>query len=337
MVPRMKSVAVLGAGAWGTALAVTLADKGEQVALWTYPPELAEAIDRAGSNERYLPGVRVPPSVHPMPDLGRALAEARFVIVVVPSEAFRSVMEQAAPHLRPDAVVLSATKGIEARSLMLMREVMLDVLGAGADSRIGVISGPSFAQEVAKRLPTALVVASCNAEIAEVAQQRCATEWLRVYTSNDPVGVELGGALKNVIAIAAGASDGFGFGHNARAALITRGLAEIVRLAAAKGGMGRTLAGLAGMGDLVLTCTGDLSRNRTVGFELAKGRTLDEVLGALGHVAEGVTTAKSAYELSSRLSVDMPITAAVYGVLHERRAPRQAVADLLARALKPEF
>jgi glycerol-3-phosphate dehydrogenase (NAD(P)+) len=333
----MKHAAVLGAGAWGTALAKTLSEKGQNVALWTFPADIADEIRDRHTNERFLPGVSLSPSLRATGDVAEALDGADLVLVALPSDALRSVIEQAAPHLEPDALIVSATKGIENGSHMLMREVVLDVLGQAADARLCVLSGPSFAQEVAERLPTAVVVASSRSELAISAQKRCATEWLRVYTSDDPAGVELGGALKNVIAIAAGACDGFGFGHNARAAIITRGLAEIVRLATTKGGNPRTLAGLAGLGDLVLTCTGELSRNRTVGYRLAKGLGLGEVLETLGHVAEGVKTARSAYELSRKLDVDMPITAAVHSVLYEGRAPRQAVADLLARALKPEF
>jgi glycerol-3-phosphate dehydrogenase (NAD(P)+) len=333
----MKHAAVLGAGAWGTALAKTLSDKGQSVTLWTYPADIADEIRDRHTNLRALPGVSLHPSLNATGDIAEALAGADLVLVVVPSDAMRAVVQRAAPHLSGDELILSATKGIENGSHMLMREIVLDVLGKDADQRLAVLSGPSFAEEVAARLPTAVVVASARADVAKSAQARCATEWLRVYTSDDPMGVELGGALKNVIAIAAGACDGFGFGHNARAAIVTRGLAEIVRLATAKGGHARTLAGLAGLGDLVLTCTGELSRNRTVGYRLAKGLRLDEVLEQLGHVAEGVKTTRSAFELSQRLDVDMPITAAVHSVLYEGRAPRQAVADLLARTLKPEF
>jgi glycerol-3-phosphate dehydrogenase (NAD(P)+) len=333
----MNHAAVLGAGAWGTALAKTLSDKGQRVTLWTYPAEIAVEIRDTHTNRRALPGVSLHPSLDATGDIAQALDGVDMVLVVVPSDALRTVVEQAAPHLSGDELILSATKGLEIGSHMLMREVILDVLGQDADRRLAVLSGPSFAEEVAARLPTAVVVAGTRTEVAKAAQARCATEWLRVYTSDDPIGVELGGALKNVIAIAAGACDGFGFGHNARAAIITRGLAEIVRLATAKGANQRTLAGLAGVGDLVLTCTGELSRNRTVGHRLAEGFELSEVLEKLGHVAEGVKTTRSAFELSQRLDVDMPITAAVHSVLYEGRSPRQAVADLLARTLKPEF
>ena len=333
----MKRAAVLGAGAWGTALAKLLSDKGEKVVLHTRRPDLSAQVARTHENERYLPGIRLAPELEVTGDLDRALAGADMVVLAVPSHAVRGVVGSLARGLAPGVPIVSATKGIENDSLMLMREVIVDVLGPRTDERVAVLSGPSFAREVALGLPTAIVVASSSSDVAHEVQERFAGERLRVYTSDDPVGVELGGALKNVIAIAAGACEGLGYGHNSRAALITRGLAEIVRLALAKGGNALTLAGLAGLGDLVLTCTGELSRNRTVGFELGRGRTLDEVLAGLGHVAEGVRTAKSAYDLGRKFGVDMPITTEVYRVLYEGKSPEQAVSDLLARANRPEF
>jgi len=333
----MKRAAVLGAGAWGTALAKLLSDKGERVALWTHRPELAQQIAETHQNARYLPGVSLLPELVVTADLEQALADANLVVLAVPSHALREVVTRASGALPSSASIVSATKGIENESLMLMREVIIDVIGSDIDHRLAVLSGPSFAHEVAMGLPTAVVVASSSAEVALAVQERCANERLRVYTSDDPVGVELGGALKNVIAIAAGACDGLGYGHNSRAALITRGLAEIVRLSMAKGGNALTLAGLAGLGDLVLTCTGELSRNRTVGVEMGRGRRLPDVLNRLGHVAEGVRTAKSAYDLGRKFNVEMPITTEVYRVLYEGKAPKQAVNDLMARALRPEF
>jgi glycerol-3-phosphate dehydrogenase (NAD(P)+) len=333
----MKHAVVLGGGAWGTAIAKVLADKGQEVRLYTRRAELAAAIEADRENRRYLPGAPLGPGLHATSDLEHALRGSDLVVVAVPSDALRGVMQEARRALPPDVPIISATKGIENQSLMLMREVMIDVIGGGVTDRVGILSGPSFANEVALGLPTCVVVASSSPDLAEAAQKRCSNERLRVYTSDDPVGVELGGALKNVIAIAAGAADGLGYGHNSRAALITRGLAEIVRLAMAKGGNALTLAGLAGLGDLVLTCTGELSRNRTVGFEMGRGKTLAQVLAALGHVAEGVKTARSAYELARKFDVEMPITTEVYRVLHEGKSPRQAVTDLLARELRPEF
>jgi glycerol-3-phosphate dehydrogenase (NAD(P)+) len=259
------------------------------------------------------------------------------VLLVVPSHAYRDTLALAKPLLPEATMLVSASKGIENDSLMLMSEVIEDVLGEDVRPRCAYLSGPSFAKEVASGIPTNIVVASSNEELAARVQQIFATDRLRVYSSDDPVGVEVGGALKNVIAIAAGACDGLGFGHNTRAALITRGLAELTRLAVAKGGDVLTLAGLAGMGDLVLTCTGELSRNRTVGFEMGRGKSLPEVLSQLGAVAEGVKTAKSTYELAQKLGVELPICNEVYHVLYENKPPLQAVRDVLTRPLKKEF
>jgi glycerol-3-phosphate dehydrogenase (NAD(P)+) len=333
----MKRAAVLGAGAWGTALAKVLADKGECVTLYTRRPDLSAQIAQTRINERYLPGVELGGDLVVTTDLGQALSEVTLIVLAVPSHALRHVVGEAHRWWPREAPIVSATKGIENDSLMLMGEVVLDVAGASAASRMTILSGPSFAHEVARGLPTAIVVAGSSADVVHDVQQRFASDRLRVYSSDDAVGVELGGALKNVIAIAAGACDGLGYGHNSRAALITRGLAEIVRLSMAKGGNALTLAGLAGLGDLVLTCTGEQSRNRTVGFELGRGRTLAEVLSKLGHVAEGVKTTKSAYDLAHKLGVDMPITTEVYRVLYEGKSPRQAVSDLMARTLRAEF
>ncbi|HMJ50986.1 MAG TPA: NAD(P)H-dependent glycerol-3-phosphate dehydrogenase [Polyangiaceae bacterium] len=333
----MKRAAILGAGAWGTALAKVLADKGERVTLFSRRPELPAQIAQTRMNERYLPGVELGGDLTVTTDLGEALADATLIVLAVPSHALREVVGEAKRSWPRDAPIVSATKGIENDSLMLMGEVVLDVAGTATGDRMAILSGPSFAREVALGLPTAIVVAGTSGDVVRDVQQRFASDRLRVYSSDDPVGVELGGALKNVIAIAAGACDGLGYGHNSRAALITRGLAEIVRLSMAKGGSALTLAGLAGLGDLVLTCTGELSRNRTVGFELGRGRALGEVLAKLGHVAEGVKTTKSAFDLGRKLNVDLPITTEVYRVLYEGKSPRQAVSDLMGRTLRAEF
>ncbi len=333
----MQQVAVIGAGAWGTALAKSLGDKGHAVRLWARIEERALAIEGARENARYLPGVRLPDGVRVTHSLERALKDATLVVFVVPSHAFRETLVLAAPFLRTGAPLVSATKGIENDTVMLMGEVIVDVLGPDAAERLTVLSGPSFAKEVGQGLPTNVVVASTNESLCVDVQRAFATERLRVYSSDDPVGVEVGGALKNVIAIAAGACDGLGFGHNTRAALITRGLAEIARLALAKGGNALSIAGLAGMGDLVLTCTGDLSRNRTVGFEMGRGRTLEQVLSNLGHVAEGVRTAESAHDLARALDVELPICNEVYNVLYEGKSPQRAVEDVLKRPLKKEW
>ena len=333
----MSHVAVLGAGAWGTALALLLAAKGESVRLWTWLSPHAERMRNERENTEFFPGFALPDPLVPTSDLGEALGDADLGVCVGPSHAFRQTLLAARPLLPARVPLVSATKGIENETLMLMTEIVADVLGHDAVGRNACLSGPSFAKEVAAGLPTNVVVAAADHALSVELQQRFATERFRVYSSDDPIGVEVGGALKNVIAIAAGACDGLGFGHNTRAALITRGLAEMARLAIAKGGNVLTLAGLSGLGDLVLTCTGDLSRNRTVGFEMGRGRKLDDVLAGLGHVAEGVLTAKSAHFLAERLGVELPICQEVYRVLFEAKAVDQAVRDVLTRPLKKEW
>jgi glycerol-3-phosphate dehydrogenase (NAD(P)+) len=329
-------VGVLGAGAWGTALAHLLASKGFEVRLWARRRDLADAINATRENARYLPGVALPETLRATESIPATLEGAQMIVFVVPSHATREVARQAAPYVAEGVPVVSATKGIENESLMFMDEVLGQELPR-ARSRLAFLSGPSFAKELAHRLPTAVVIAAHDAEVGSRVMRHFHTDYLRTYASDDVVGVECGGALKNVIAIAAGAADGLGFGHNTRAALITRGLAEVAKLAMARGGSALTLAGLAGMGDLVLTCTGELSRNRTVGIEMGRGRSLDEVLATLGHVAEGVKTAKSAYDLSCKLGVGMPITSEVYSVLYEQKPVQRAVHDLMARDLGYEF
>ena len=332
----MTKVCVLGSGAFGTSLAKVLADQGNPTKLWARRPEIAEAINRDRVNARYLPEAKLPESLTATSDLGEAIRGAELVLFVVPSHATRAVAEQAREHLGDDTIICSATKGIENETLMLMSEVMSDVLGAEADKRLCYLSGPSFAKELAAGVPTAVTVAGGDEEVAKRVQREFATANLRMYFTHDVVGVEVGGALKNVVAIAAGAIDGLGFGLNTRAMLMTRGLAEIGRVAVAKGADPITLAGLAGMGDLVLTCTGSLSRNRTVGFELGKGRKLPEILESLGQVAEGVKTTKSAHHLGKKLGVEMPITDQVYKVLYEDKPAKQALVDLMTRPLKHE-
>lgn len=332
----MMNVAVLGAGAWGTALAKVLADKQNPTTIWSHRREVAETINEQHVNTRYLPSASLPPALRATHDLEEALRGADLVVVVVPSHGLRHVMRDARRFVPTSALLCSASKGIENDSLMLMSDVLLDELGPTTQHRLTYLSGPSFAKEVAARMPTTVVIAGTSERETLTVQHAFATDMFRTYASNDVVGVEVGGALKNVIAIAAGVSDGLGYGHNTRAGLITRGLAEIGRLAAKKGANPLTLAGLAGMGDLVLTCTGELSRNRTVGFELGKGRKLGEILATLGHVAEGVKTTKSAFDLSNKLDVDMPITAEVFRILYEDKAPQQAVVDLMTRALSKE-
>jgi glycerol-3-phosphate dehydrogenase (NAD(P)+) len=330
-------VSVLGAGAWGTALAKVLAEKGDEVVLWARNADVVTQVNARHENERYLPGAKLPDSLTASEDLKASLDGATMVVFVAPSHATREVAKLAAPFIGKDVPIVSATKGIENETLEFMDEVLRDELPAHAREHLAFLSGPSFAKELANRMPTAVVIASKSSATCEVVMRRFHQSYLRTYASEDVIGVECGGALKNVIAIAAGAVDGLGFGHNTRAALITRGLAEVARLSVARGGSPLTLAGLAGMGDLVLTCTGELSRNRTVGLELGKGKKLNDVLAHLGHVAEGVKTTKSAYDLSQKLNVDMPITSEIYKVIYEDKPAEKAVVDLMARELGPEF
>src|SRR5512133_927956 len=333
----MPHFAVLGAGAWGTALARVLAERASRVTLWTWQQEHAAAMQAHRENREFFPGFPLGERIVPTSSVEEALSGASFVIVALPSHVLRSNLEQMRRFFDPEAILVSATKGIENDTLMLMSDVIIDVLGEAVRPRVTVLSGPSFAKEVAAAMPTNIVVAASQRDVAATVQRHVATERLRVYTSDDLVGVQLGGALKNVIAIAAGACDGLGFGHNSRAALITRGIAEITRLSVRAGANPRTVAGLTGVGDLILTCTGDLSRNRTVGFQLGQGHSLDRVLAELGHVAEGVPTAKSAHQLATKLGVEMPITSEVYQVLFESKAPLVAVKDLIGRPLRHEL
>jgi glycerol-3-phosphate dehydrogenase (NAD(P)+) len=326
---------VLGAGAWGTALAHHLATHGHATRLWARRPELAAELARTRHNP-LLPHVVLPTSIVVSSRLDEVLEQADAIVLAAPCHSAREVLGAASDVWPPAATLITAAKGIENRTLLTVSEVARDVLGARLAQPVVVLSGPSFAREVAEGQPTNVVAASEDDDAAERVQLLFSHGRLRVYTSADPVGVQLAGALKNVIAIAVGASDGLGLGNNARAALITRGVSEIGRLAVAKGGQALTVAGLAGLGDLVLTCTGELSRNRTVGLELGRGRPLAQVLGSLGHVAEGVTTARSAYDLASQLGLDLPIIAQVFQVLYGGKSPRDAVDDLLRRPLKRE-
>jgi glycerol-3-phosphate dehydrogenase (NAD(P)+) len=332
-----SKVAVLGSGAWGTALAKVLADKGNDVWVWCRREDLCKQINDEHVNGRYLPSAKLPATLHASSDLATVLQGSSMVVFVAPSHATRDVAKMAAPYIPTDVPIVSATKGIENESLMFMDEVMADELPGKLRRNFAFLSGPSFAKELAAQLPTAVVIAAQNAEVTQRVMRAFHAPFLRLYSSEDVIGVECGGALKNVVAIAAGAVDGMGFGNNTRAALMTRGVAEVARLSLARGGQALTLAGLAGMGDLVLTCTGELSRNRTVGVELAKGRTLHDVLSTLGHVAEGVRTTKSAYDLSVKLGVDMPITRETYAVLYDGKPVKKAVEDLMARELTAEF
>jgi glycerol-3-phosphate dehydrogenase (NAD(P)+) len=331
----MSVIAVLGAGSWGTALAVHLARSGRTVRLWARDGQLVEQIARTRINAAYLPGVMLPPEVTPEASLSDALADAAFVVAAVPSHGLRDVMGAASPLLSAEAVIVSATKGIEAGSLRRMSQVVWEETGGRFP--VVVLSGPSFASEVARGLPAAVLAASSDTVAAARVQEQFRGPGLRLYVSDDVPGVEIGGALKNVIAIAAGAVEGLGLGHNAMAALITRGLAEISRLACAEGGRRDTLAGLSGLGDLVLTCTGDLSRNRHVGLELGRGRRLADVLSELRMVAEGVRTTAAALELGARHGIELPITAQMAAVLDGRSSPREGVESLMGRPQKSEL
>jgi glycerol-3-phosphate dehydrogenase (NAD(P)+) len=330
-------VAVVGAGAWGTALADLLGRKGLDVHLWVYEADLAGEMARSRVNSVYLPGHRVSDPVRPSADLRAVVSGAQVVVSVSPSQVVRRVMVEAAAHIAGTTLVVTASKGIENGTLMLMHQVLEDVLPEPARGRVAALSGPSFAAEVAQGVPTAVSLACSEPEIARELQSLFSAPGLRVYTLDDVVGVELGGALKNVVALAAGISDGLGCGHNTRAALITRGLAEMSRLGAALGAKPLTFLGLAGVGDLVLTCTGELSRNRTVGLRLGKGEKLDGILGSMRAVAEGVQTCDSVVELADRAEVEMPIATEVWQVLHGRKAPRRAVEDLMSRPSRREF
>lgn len=322
---------VLGGGAWGTALAAHSARAGLPVRMWIREPEVAEAVNARRENPAYLPGVELPEGLRATPRLDEALADAEVVLVVVPSEFCRGVYRDAGRLAPAGAVLVSATKGLEIDTLRRMSEVAR----AEAPGRpVAVLSGPSFALEVARALPTAVVVASADHAVAERVQRPLATRAFRVYSSEDVVGVELAGALKNVIAIAAGIVDGLGYGHNTVAALLTRGLAEITRLAVALGARPDTLAGLAGLGDLVLTCTGGLSRNRTVGQRLGRGASLAEA--SAGMYPEGVRTTLAACALAERAGIEMPISRQMKAVLHEGKPAREALDELMLRSLKRE-
>lgn len=329
-------LAVIGAGAWGTTLANLLAEKGGHVSLWVHEPGLAKRIARERENAFYLPGVPLHPQVLPTSDLFQVVTETSCFVSVVPSHGVRTVWRELSPLLPTHALIVSATKGIEAESLLTMSGVLQEVIPPDTCVDIAVLSGPTFAREVSQNIPTAVVVAAVGRAVAQEVQELFSTSVFRVYTNTDVLGVELGGALKNVMALAAGVCDGLRFGYNARAALITRGLAEISQLGVAMGAKAQTFAGLSGMGDLVLTCTGDLSRNYTVGVQLGQGKTLPDILHSMRAVAEGVTTAASAVALGQKYGVEMPIAERVYALLQGQIDPYTAVTELMTRTLKPE-
>jgi glycerol-3-phosphate dehydrogenase (NAD(P)+) len=317
-------------------LAVALGPRFDRIRLWAYERDLVERMRQTRENDVFLAGSHLPANVEPSCDLAEALAGAQIVLSVMPSHHVRGVYERMLDHLRPEMRFVSATKGIENGTLLRMTEVIGEVVGRKLKPRVAALSGPTFAKEVARGEPAAVVIASHDQALAAEIQTAFSGPRLRLYTNDDPVGVELGAALKNIIAIGAGICYGLNLGSNTMAALVTRGLAEISRLAVALGGQPKTLAGLAGLGDLVLTCTGDLSRNRRVGQELAKGRGLAEILGSMTMVAEGVQTTYAAVDLARREAVEMPITEQMYTILKLGKPPREAIRDLMERSLKPE-
>jgi len=338
----MSETAIIGGGAWGTALAIVLGRKGtHRVRMWVYEKDVCESINQRHENELFLRGQRIPEAVRATNSLAEALRDAEIVVSVMPSHHVRRLFREMQSNLSPQMLFVSATKGLENETLLRVTEVIKEVLGVrahdGFDPRIGALSGPSFAQEVARGDPTAITIASSDAELARCVQAGFSDPCFRVYTNDDVTGVEMGGALKNVIAIAAGVCDGLGLGHNSVAALITRGLAEITRLAVACGARRDTMAGLSGMGDLVLTCTGGLSRNRTVGVELGRGQKLAEIIAGMhGMVAEGVLTTNAAVDLARKLKVEMPITQQMHAILHDGKPPRDAIHELMTRPGKGE-
>jgi glycerol-3-phosphate dehydrogenase (NAD(P)+) len=332
----VKRLAIIGAGSWGTALSVVLAPRFESIRLWVYEADLAGRMAQTRENDLFLPGFPLPANVDVTNDIPGALRGAELVLSVMPSRHVRQLYRQMLPHLEPGMSFVSATKGIESGTLLRMSEVIREVVGERFAPRVAALSGPTFAREIVRGEPAAVVIASQDRTLAETVQRALSGPAFRLYTNDDPAGVELGAALKNVIAIAAGACQGLGLGSNTMAALITRGLAEITRLALAVGGNPKTLAGLAGLGDLVLTCTGELSRNRRVGVQLAQGRKLADIVGSTRMIAEGIETTSAAVDLAARRQVEMPITRQVQAMLQDGKPPREALRELMERSLKGE-
>jgi glycerol-3-phosphate dehydrogenase (NAD(P)+) len=330
----MSRITILGAGAWGTALALSLARRGgHKLCLWSHSTALAEQLADAGENLPYLPGFTLPVDINVTADLPRAIFEADILLCVTPSQHLRGIITHIAPMLTKDQIILSASKGLEETTFLRMSQVIASL----TDNPFAVLSGPSFAQEVAAGMPTAVVAASQFPQISQTIQRDFTSSSLRVYTNDDVPGIELGGALKNVIALAAGVANGLNLGYNSSAALITRGIAEMTRLAVACGGRRQTLAGLSGVGDLVLTCTGSLSRNRTVGIELGRGRQLPDIIESLhGKVAEGVRSTAAALGLAARYAVEMPITEQMDAILHHNKSPKEAIRELMSRPGRDE-
>ena len=333
---NLKKLAIIGAGGWGTALAIVLAPRFGRVRLWVYEADLAARMRATRENDVYLPGVRLPDQVEVVTELAYAVENAWIVLGAVPSRHARRIYTDALPHFTPSMIFVSATKGIEKLTLRRMSEVLVEVVQPRFEPRVAVLSGPTFALEVARGEPAAVVVASTEDEVAATVQSAFSGPSFRLYTNPDPIGVEVGAALKNVIAIGAGVCQGLGLGNNTLAALITRGLAEITRLAVAMGGQPKTLAGLAGLGDLVLTCSGELSRNRRVGIELARGTSLAKIVGSMPMIAEGVETCDAAVALGQKFGVDLPIVQQMHEVLYSAKDLRLALRELMDRSLKGE-
>ena len=335
-----KNISVIGAGSWGSALALLLAKNGHDVNLWDFDSSHISTLEKDRENKRHLQGCRFPDNLKTFVDINETIKGCSIILMVVPSHGFRAVFQSIADKLARGSVVISATKGVENESLKTMSQIMTEILGScssgSVSTDLAVLSGPSFAREVADEVPTAVTIGCKNLEAAEMLQSVFNTNYFRVYTSNDLVGLEISAALKNIVAIAAGICDGLQFGANARAALITRGLVEITRLGRSLGAQEATFYGLSGMGDLVLTCTGDLSRNRTVGLKLGEGKKIDQILEEMEMVAEGVKTTKSVSELAEKMGVEMPILEQVYKILYENKDCLEAVRDLLSRDPKPE-
>lgn len=336
MTSNTEQIAVIGGGSWGTALANRLAANGHHVCLWVYEAELVEEINQCHTNSVFLPGIPLHHALRSSGDLAEAVAGCGIVLLVTPVQVMSSVLKQLAPSLSHDTLIANASKGIELSTLRTVSQICSSHLPPAITDRYVALSGPTFAREVAMGLPSLIVAASRDESAAKRIQAAFSCKELRVYTNSDVMGVELGGAVKNVIAIAAGICDGLGFGCNARAALITRGLAEMNRLGKAMGADAATFAGLAGMGDLVLTCTGDLSRNRTVGFKLGQGMRLADILAEMKMVAEGVKTAESVYQLAQKCGIEMPIVENTYKILHQDKPAKDAVMELMSRDLKSE-
>jgi glycerol-3-phosphate dehydrogenase (NAD(P)+) len=330
-------IGVIGAGAWGTALANLLAHKGFDVDLWAFEKEVCANILEGRENKIFLPGITLSQNIHPSNDLDQVAANKDMLLLVVPSHVFRSVAVKLVHHPTEETIIVTASKGIENKTHLTMAGILEQLLPPRLKTRIAALSGPSFAKEVATKIPTLVTAAAFDHEVGKAVQSTFATPYFRVYTSRDVVGVELGGALKNVMAIAAGISDGLGLGYNTRAAMITRGLTEIQRLGIRLGADPKTFMGLAGMGDLVLTCTGDLSRNWTLGHKIGQGMKLEAILSDMVTVAEGVKTTKSVYNLSRKLGVETPIAEQVYRMLYEDLDPKEALQTLMGRDLRHEI